>query len=262
MKTIRMLIYVLLLTTAAKANAQNATNARPDSEIQTIDQELNKSDRAESDSLESISIPTKTVPTIDYKSLNANENLSQRIVLQKISMPKTGRFQLFGGVTLIANDQFFRNFGLQGRASYHFSEKWGLELTGMYLTPSKTKDLEEMESVQGVSADQLTSGRNYLGADIYFNSMYGKAALYDREIIPFEFYQTIGLGKMNTNISSGADTVHLGVGQLFSRSPADGFRWDLSLFIYQAQNINNQKQTNTNLALTVGWGFFLPASAK
>jgi outer membrane beta-barrel protein len=203
--------------------------------------------------------PMKAVPVVDLQSVQgANRRKTETIVIQRNYMPKTERFMIFGGFTFLPTDVFYKTFGLQARASYHFSETWGAEMTGMFLGSSRSAELTDVENKQGVNVQNLVSPKTYVGLDVYFNSIYGKAAFLERKIVPFEVYFSAGYGKMTTALSQGLDTLHLGIGQLFSLSRSNALRIDLSLLSYKSLTITGDPQLTNNLLLTVGYGHFMP----
>lgn len=252
------LIAALLILSSSHVFAQAEPAAENDSEIQGVEKELEKKG-GDSDVIAPVKLaPLKVSPTVAFPETIRNKTSSDTIIIQKNYMPKTERMQVFGGLTLAPNDVFYKTMGLQFRAAYHFSEKWGAEFVGLFLSSSKSAELRALEDKQGYGAQTMVSPRSYLGLDAYFNSMYGKAALNDRQIIPFEIYQTIGFGKMNTAVSNNATAVHFGLGQMFSISRSDALRIDLSLIIYQSKDINQLTQLTNTLLLTVGYGRFFP----
>ncbi|MGE3760247.1 MAG: outer membrane beta-barrel domain-containing protein [Pseudobdellovibrionaceae bacterium] len=253
----RTVLTSLLVLSFSTEQAFSQVEDTTDYEVEQLEKTLGDKE-SPSDQLPSIRIDAqKPAPTLDYKSINVDQDLSKVVVLQKISMPKTERVQISGGFALITNDQFYRNFGFQVRGGYHFTEKWGVEVSALILSQGKSSDLTDLESKQRTEADELNSPRGYTGIDIYFSSVYGKVALYDRKIYPFEFYQTIGFGQMKTAVESSAGTFHASIGQLFTRSRNDGFRWDLGLYLYPESN-GGKSQTSQSINLTLGWGLFVP----
>lgn len=250
---------LILLLISPKSFCQEST-AIDEQEIQIIQTEVEKNfptlQEQPQDFNTSTSVSSKS--TIEYSDLNLRKNRTDTIVVQKMSMPKTERFQLFAGFSMAANDQLSKSMGMQLRASYHFSEKWGAEISSALFSQTKSQELTDLESKQRVSIEQLVSPKYYFGANVYHSSIYGKTAIYNRHIIPFEIYETLGLGQITAANNKTAPALNFGLGQLFSRTRSDGFRWDLGLLLYQIEDINGTKSTNKNLFITLGWGFFKP----
>jgi outer membrane beta-barrel protein len=255
-KKIGRLLGILLLTVAPSVAYPQDEPPHDDTDITNVEQELGKDDSG--DIIGPVTTaPIKAPAVINYQEVAESKEAVDTIIIQKNYMPKTERFQVFGALTFAPNDVFYKTLGLQARLAYHLSERWGVEIIGITLSSSKSKELSDLEG-QGVGAQALVSPRSYLGVDAYFNSVYGKAALYNRKIIPFEIYQTLGVGKMNTASYPNADAFHIGLGQLFSMSRSEALRVDLSVMVYQSKTINGDNQVSNTILLSVGYGRFFP----
>ena len=88
--------------------------------------------------------------------------------------------------------------------------------------------------------------------------MYGKYALSDRKIFPFEIYQIIGLGQVKTNKSS-SPALNIGFGQLLSLSRNSAVRFDLSLLFYQTETVTGDKQQANSLLVTISYDSLFPS---
>ncbi len=239
-----------------------AQDSQEDDEIKGVESELEKNIPARSVRVApSTTIIGKKQDTLLIDGATEAKSKSNIVVIQKNYMPKSGRFNLSGGLTLFPSDVFFKTFGAQVRAGYHLSETWGVELTGILLTSSKSTELEDLESKQSVTASSLATLKNYFGANIYFSNSYGKYALSDRKIFPFEIYQTVGIGSVLTDKSS-SPAFSLGIGQLLSLSRNDAVRLDLSLLFYQTETLTSQKQQASSLLVTFSYDALFPSVGK
>lgn len=228
-----------------------------DQDLLVVEKEL-RADKVE-DTVPAVKLaPLKPAPVVDLKEVQTEKRKADTIVLQRNYMPKTERFQVFGGLAFLPTDVFYKTLGLQVRTAYHFTEAWGLELTGLFLGSVRSAELSDVESKQNVNVEALVSPKTYYGLDVYFNSVYGKAAFNERKIIPFEVYFTGGIGKMSTATSQNLNAFHLGMGQLFSVSRSNALRLDLSLLSYNSLTVTGDSQLTNNLLLTVGFGHFMP----
>lgn len=252
----------LVLSSGILGQKTFAQDADEDKEIQGVESELERNFPART-RLETSASPVlkKKQDALEINKLNEQKYQSQTVVIQKNYMPKTGRFDLSGGVTLFPSDVFFKTFGAQLRGGYHFSETWGVEVSGIYLISSKSDELKNLESKQSVTASNLATLENFIGANVYFSNMYGKYALSDRKIFPFEIYQTIGLGQVKTNKSS-SPALTIGFGQLLSLSRNEAFRFDLSLLFYQTETVNGDKQQSNSLLVSVSYDALFPSVGK
>ncbi len=257
-----MLVIGAFLTAGFLSEPAYAQDADEDNEIQGVESELErnipKRINPEMTTIPSVGKKKDALEVETAKDSNAD---SQVVVIQKNYMPKTGRFNLSGGVTLFPSDVFFKTFGAQARGGYHLNEKWGIELSGILLTSSKSAELIDLEEKQSVTASNLATLKSYVGANIYFSSMYGKYALADRKIFPFEIYQTLGAGTVATDKSSSL-AFSAGLGQLLSLSRNEALRFDLSLLFYTTATVNKDKQQAMSLLLTLAYDGFFPSVGK
>ncbi len=201
-------------------------------------------------------VPAKVAPKVDYTDVKTSAAFSEIVTVQKNMMPKTSRMQIFGAVSLVANDVFYRTYGLALRASYHFSESWGAEISSYTLTSQEAGEINDLRS-QSIGVENLVSVKGYLGANVYFNSSYGKAA-FGEKIIPFEIYETAGYGNVKTSGGSSS-AMMFGVGQIFSRTRSSGVRIDLSLLLFNSKNSLGENQASNLIVLSVGYGGLMPS---
>lgn len=179
-------------------------------------------------------------------------------VIQRSYMPKSERYQTYLGFVFAPNDVFYNTFGLNGRFNYHINETWGVELSGFWMTSSKSADLENIESKQGVTVKNVSSMRSMLSGHVYFSPIYGKTAWLDDKIIPYEVFASVGFGRLVDQNHRPADALILSIGELFSTTRSDAFRVDLSFAVYQATTVSGQKQSQNSIFLNLGWSHFFP----
>ncbi len=200
----------------------------------------------------------KTPAKVNFSSTKELFQNRDTVIIQKTYMPKTSRFQVFGGGSLSMNDVFYRTYGADIRLGFHFSEAWGLEFNSFFLTSSDSQEKKDLADKQSLSVQNLSTPKGFYGANIYFNSIYGKVALEDRKILPFEFYQTAGIGQMTTTPTSTSSAFYLGLGNLFSISKNSLLRVDLSWYFYNTKTIKGDTMNANTLFLTFGIGTMLP----
>lgn len=178
-------------------------------------------------------------------------------VLQKRFLPKTGRGQIFGGVSLTTNDPFYNTVGATLKGSYFFSEMLGLELQYFNLSSSEAKATKELYEVQSIGTDSLSYTKEYLGLALLWVPIYGKMTWFNKKIIPFDFYFGAGGGQTRTHTKSGIGTVNLTAGQIFAINKAFAIRWDFTWNFFSARAINEDGMIN-NLFFSAGASFFFP----
>jgi outer membrane beta-barrel protein len=201
---------------------------------------------------------TKPPSTVDYSQFKTEKSFHDTVIIQKNYMPKTKRVQVFGGLTYAANDVFSKTLGGQFRAGYHVNETWGVEATVFYLTSQDSPEKKDLADVQLIGVQDLITPKSFLGVNAYFSSIYGKMALEDRKIIPFEVYQTVGVGQLNTTPSSNATAFFFGFGNLFSISKNSAIRADLSWFFYNGKTTTGGNMSANTIFVTIGYGRMMP----
>lgn len=199
----------------------------------------------------------------DLKSFSELGHLSpfgEISVIQKRFMPKTERFQLFAGGTMITNDPFFSSFGVALRGSYFFNESWAVELNYTGLTTMDRKVTEDLKGLPGggIQAESLVYTKSYMGADVMFSPIYGKLAWLNNRIIPYDLYFSLGAGKTSLRSGESPTTLHIGTGQIFAITKSIAFRWDFSWNFFQATAIDKSTSNFNNLFLTAGVSWFFP----
>ncbi|MFZ3228695.1 MAG: outer membrane beta-barrel domain-containing protein [Pseudobdellovibrio sp.] len=188
-------------------------------------------------------------------------------VIQKKYLPKTERFQLFGGAGMTTNSPWFLNLGVKLGLGYYFTESFGIEVTGLFLSNSEREVSKEIRENNGLQPEKFVNTKSYMGADFVWAPIYGKLSMLNKSIIPFDMYFSAGGGTSSTNSLEGSvPTLHVGVGQIFAINKAMAFRWDYSWTSFQATpvadsstaNANPSKNSYNDLILTAGFSFFFP----
>lgn len=239
--------------------AQDESSAGDTEELNVIEVELEKNSKpapAISEQEEKSSAAVDNKP-IDFSGLGRLAPFTEVSVIQRRYLPKTGRFQLFGGLTMVTNDPFYNVFGGVAKAGYFFTESIGLEFSYTALSTNEAKATTELRKIQGVQTDSLVYTKSVATADLMFVPVYGKMTWGNDRIVPFDLYFSLGYGATQTQNQSPG-TLHLATGQMFALSKATAFRWDFSWNFFSAEGINQKKDSYNNLFLTVGWSWFFP----
>lgn len=205
---------------------------------------------------------------MDYSGLGNLSPFSEISVIQKRYLPKTYRVQLFGGMSMITNDPFFTTTGWTGRVSFFLSEDWGIEGSYMSLGTSDREATKDLRTIQNVKTDGLVYPKSYSGLDLVWVPIYGKMTYFNKKIVPFDLYFSLGYGTTETKANDKVGTWHIGTGQIFALSKAFALRWDFSWNSYSAKGIesystsgtedSNTYSTFNNLFINLGASFFIP----
>ncbi|KYG63477.1 outer membrane beta-barrel domain-containing protein [Bdellovibrio bacteriovorus] len=260
----RNLTKVFLLLALTAPGAVHAQSSEGD-ELDVIELEIDRSAPKQNSISNSAPSYSETSPRdntlSDFSGLGSLSPFQEVSVIQKRFLPKTGRFQLFGGLTTVTNDPFFLTFGGVAKASYFLNESWGVELNYFGLTSSDRTSTEELRDIQGVSTENLVYPKSYFGVDVMYIPIYGKMTWFNEKIVPFDLYISAGYGTTNTQAGENAGTIHLATGQIFALSKAYAIRWDFSWNFFNATGIDGSTNSFNNLFLTVGVSWFFPEAS-
>jgi outer membrane beta-barrel protein len=204
---------------------------------------------------------TKALEINNVSDLGKLSEFSDVAVIQRRFLPRTGRFEIFGGPNLILNDAFFTSLGLSTRAAYYFQERYGLEFVGQFSSTSERAVTKDLRDLRGVTTTSLITPRNYFGLDFKWTPIYGKMTWFNRRITPFDLYFSVGAGSTTTNQGDSAPTLHLATGQAFALTKGMAFRWDFSWNFFNATSKvsgSSGASIYNNLFIMIGMSFFIP----
>lgn len=249
---------ILLSASFLCAGLSSAQAADVDTEeLNVIELELEKTaPRAEEQKSETTVKPEVTSAG-EFSELGGLAPFTEVSVIQKKYMPKTGRFQIFGGFSLTTNDPFYNTTGFTLKTSYFLTEKWGVELSYFSMSSTEAKSTKELLEIQNIGTDSLAYTKSYLGLAILYVPIYGKMSMFNEKIVPFDFYFGLGTGNTKTQTKDGAGTLHLSTGQIFAVNKSFALRWDFSWNFFSAKAVNEDGMIN-NLFLSLGASFFFP----
>lgn len=199
--------------------------------------------------------------------LNTLSPFREISVIQKKFLPKTERFQFYlaGGMT--TNSPWFLNLGAKINISYFFTETFGIEVGGMFLSNSERQVSKEIRETNHLQPEKFVNTKGHYGADLVWAPIYGKVSFINDRIIPFDMYFSAGAGSASTNSQEGNNTTfHVGTGQIFALSKSMAFRWDYSWYMYKATPVADSSlgtgapssNQYNDLILTAGVSFFFP----
>ncbi len=251
-------------------NIENLYKSKPVQQVpaaistrQTLNKDENKKAEEATQVLEAVK-KEKIERLTDLNKLSPFREVS---IIQKKYLPKTERFQFFAGAGTTTNSPWFLNLGVKLNIGYFFTESFGIEATGMFLSNSEREVSKEIRENNNLQPEKFVNTKSHMGLDLVWAPIYGKVTFINDRIIPFDMYFSAGVGTSNTNSQEGNNTTfHIGTGQIFAISKSMAFRWDYSWNTYQATpvadlalgNTNPQSNTYNDLILTAGFSFFFP----
>lgn len=202
--------------------------------------------------------PVQARQKADFSGVESDVLFADLVVFQKNYMPKSKRVHLNAGVVSVPSDVFYITGGLSLKGGYHFGEAWGLEAFSHWFTSSARGEVENIATKQKVSVANLVSLASFSGLNVYYNFIYGKLSLLDKKVVPFEIFNTLGMGAMVNSGNHQSPSMQVGLGGLFSLSRSTALRLDLTWAFYQTKNIQNQVANENSTFLSLGYSWFFP----
>lgn len=267
------LIIIFLSTNSFAQNAELDTSSEPSLELESLYDEQDKEEEKKSEVEQETK--KKERETIDkseegtlaeLKILAPFENIA---IIQKRFMPKTNRFEFSGALGNSLNNAFFNNWGLVTRVAYYLTEHHGLELQYFWLNSNEREITESLRDKQRVQTRSLVVPESYMGLSYKWLPIYGKVALFNKRIVPFDLYFSAGGGLSETGLGEQEPTIQLGTGQKFYLTKSTAFRWDFALNSYRARILQDTSGTGDleeaskmqiDLFITVGMSFYWPGA--
>ena len=243
---------------------QNSTPTKKSDNKKPVPNPTTEAPKPTEEFVDEVVVAPEDVKVQELKDLSLLSPFSEVSVIQKKLMPKSGRFQAFGGLGLTTNTPWFLNAGFKLNLGYHFTENFALELATLFLSSSEREVAKEIRENNNLQPEQFIYTKSYMGADLLWTPVYGKITFLNQKIIPYEMYFSGGGGTSNTNSAEkNVPTIHFGTGQVFTISKAMAFRWDYSLNIFQATALTSngivpEKGSYNDLIFSAGVSFFFP----
>lgn len=261
MQKSRLILALALLVAPLASRAQDAATTDAD-ELKVIEVELEKSAPRQAPEAPRPAEPVESAApkTPEFSDLGALAPFREVSVIQKRYLPKTGRFGLFAGLSTITNDPFNNAFGGLFKANYFLSETWGVELSYFAMSNSEAKTTQELREIEGVVTKNLVKTKGSALLDVMWVPVYGKMSWFNKSIVPFDLYFSLGGGQsqIESSKSESVGTLHIAAGQMFAASKGSAFRWDFSWNFFSATGVDLQKSSYNNLFLSAGWTWFFP----
>ncbi|MCE3009083.1 MAG: outer membrane beta-barrel domain-containing protein [Proteobacteria bacterium] len=262
-------IFLVIVNFSVSSWAQSADDSilppEANSELDIIEQELEKNRTPQPAPL--IEGPQADNKLENFTGLGTLAPFSEISVIQKRFLPKTGRFQAYGSFANVVNDPWFMGIGVSGRLAYYFTEAWGVEATGSFLSNSERQSAKDLYEEHRVRPDSFIHAKSYMGLAAIWTPIYGKTTLFNQRIIPFDMYFTAGAGSSALDGGTGGSTIHTGTGQIYAINKSMGFRWDLSWNFIRARATPKSDSGEgkpgsegyyNNLILSAGISWFFP----
>ncbi len=178
-------------------------------------------------------------------------------VIQRRPFLRTKRLELAPMMGLNINDPLVNIFVAGLSMNYYLSEVLGLGIHGAWSTGQETALFDKVINDYALFPE-VSKVMWYATLDFQYIFVYGKFALFNRWIIPWDMYGVLGAGVTQTQLAV-RPTLAVGLGQRYFMN-----KW-LALCVELRDNAYNEdyqsgSETVNNLLFTVGVSFFVPPS--
>lgn len=272
-------ILVVVSYQGQKAEAQSspsqASSNAPSADIDLDSIEAEMSRRGEEQAIQGTPLQAdgkeEDKKPVTFQELPKLSAFSDVAVIQRKYMPKSFRFQLYGGVDFLTNNPFFDTYGANLRLNFFFNEFVGVELNYWRHEVSSRRVTTDLQDRFSVTTKAMLSSKGFTGVSLLLVPFYGKMTFLDRRIIPYDLYVSAGVGTTETSfVDKAAPSLHLGTGEIFALSKNFAWRWEFSNVTYTAKvpEINNtgtaedtgKKRTISDLYLGIGLTILFPGA--
>ncbi len=197
----------------------------------------------------------ETIDTEKETTLSKKADMDLVRVVQRRPFLRRHRVELnpFMGTNL--NDTLSSQFIAGGTLNYHLTETMGLGINAAYSVGNESDLFDELIEDYEVYP-QVSTVLWYASLQFQYAPIYGKFALFNSWIIPWDIYTLIGAGYTQTELG-GHPMLSVGIGQRFFMN-----RW-FTVNIELRDNIFNENYPAesvlvNNLLVTAGLSFFIP----
>lgn len=178
-------------------------------------------------------------------------------VVQQRPVLKSGRFELFVGAGIVANDTMYDHWLATGTGRVHVSEWISIGATYAKFF-SEESDLQATIAKDYEVFPELSATRWYAGGDVTFVAVDGKFTFFDSAIAYWDIYASIGGGVTVTSRSdSPKPTGMVGVGWRLFLADWLTFSVELRDYIFVEQ-FNAGNELVNNLVGQAGITLFIP----
>ena len=173
---------------------------------------------------------------------NSNEEYQINVIRPKFFVKKS-RTELGADLAAVLNQTFTYTYLLSGVIVYHFTDSWGLGVTGAYGLTANKEDRDILRDTFSITVDIFTT-EWIAEASVLWTPVYGKYQLTSGRLVYFDTYVSAGFGLMGIAIQSKqageiVDTPYscyspvIGAGQRFYLSKKTSLRWQIRDHIIQ-----------------------------
>ena len=176
-------------------------------------------------------------------------------VIQRRPFLRNGRLELSPFLGTNVNDPLVNLFLAGAHLNFHLTEVMAIGVNGGYSLGTET-DLFDQVIEDYELFPELSKILWFGGVHFQYAPIYGKFALFNTWIVPWDTYVLLGIGYTKTELA-GHPTLSAGLGQRYFMNRWFTLSLELRDLIYNENYPSGSKLVN-NLVFSVGVGFFLP----
>jgi outer membrane beta-barrel protein len=153
------------------------------------------------------------------------------------------------------NDPLIQSFVAGGTLNYHITEVMAVGIFGAYSLGSESNLFDKVINDYELFPE-VAQVLWYGGVQFQYVPVYGKFALFNSFIVPWDIYAVLGAGYTKTELA-GHPTLAAGVGNRFFMNRWFNLAFELRDNLYNEDYPSGSQLVN-NLVFSAGVGFFLP----
>lgn len=204
----------------------------------------------------------------NWLHVEGEKNFSNIIVISKKFLTKTNKLEIFTYGATGINNAFYLNAAPGFDVTYYFREKYGFGVSYLYFFNSEKKIKKKLDG-SNINAKIGFSPKQYIGAYFHWSPIYGKFALLNRKLIPFDLYFSLGLGQFDAeyrdkkldnseDISPFKSTaISIQMGQQFAWSSTMAVHWKILWNIFPLPEDAVVTGYSNNILFGLGFSWFL-----
>ncbi|MCA9546068.1 MAG: outer membrane beta-barrel domain-containing protein [Verrucomicrobiales bacterium] len=178
-------------------------------------------------------------------------------VVQRRPFLRRGRVEFAPFMGTNINDAMVSMFVAGANLTYHLTEDMAIGVNGGYSLGTET-DLFNKVIEDYALLPQISQVLWYATLDFQYAPVYGKFALFNTWIIPWDLYVLLGAGYTQTELA-GNPTLAVGAGQRFFMNQWFTLNFELRDSLYLEEYPGGSEIVN-NMMFTAGVSFFIPPS--
>lgn len=185
------------------------------------------------------------------------DEIDQIRVIQRRPFLRTGRVEFAPFMGTNVNDSLMSLFTVGGQLNYHLAEDMAIGVSGAWSLGGETGLYDKVIQDYGL-LPQVSEVLWYATLDFQYAPIYGKFALFNSWIIPWDLYTVLGAGYTQTQLG-GNPTLAVGVGQRFFMNQWFTVNLELRDNLYLEDYPGGTEVVN-NVMFSAGVSFFIPPS--